>query len=464
MKENRELIFESLIRDLSEGVMTVGLDGVIGYVNPAASLILGYSSAELEGRRFAEVFFGREENDAFNQTMLEAIYDKAELHENIVCYYCGEKVKQLHVTTSFLNNGEERIGVIAAFRDISELSELRDAVKAMRRIQALNDRLEMRNRLLSETFGRFLSDDIVSQLLETPDGLALGGRKRRLSVLMSDVRGFTALSERMNAQSLIEMLNHYLGEMTEIIQKNDGTIIEFIGDGIMAIFGAPNPSEAHAQNAVRAAAEMQCRMAEVNEWNLKRGYPRLEMGVGINTGDMIVGNIGSEKRTKYGVVGMNVNLAGRIESYTVGGEILISPETRAEVTEPVEIREIRTVLPKGLTEPIDLVSVAGIGDVSLGFEEDEPVRLERPVDGSFYVISEKQIGADSYPFRFTAISATGAVIVTEKELELYGNLEMEAGGVSDIFAKVLVKRDGNYLLRFTSLPEGFSTLFHNKTE
>ena len=351
MSEKTELIRASIIQDMSEGVLVVGLDGVISYVNPAAEQILGRLGTELIGQRFAAAFFGEAENDAFNQTVLDAIYDADASHESIAPYFTGSEKRQLHITTSFLHSGQEKVAVIAVLSDISELAELRDAVQAMERIKALNTQLSLRNQLLSETFGRYLSDEIVRQLLETPDGLALGGRKRTLTVMMSDLRGFTALSERMEPQKLIHLLNHYLGEMTDIIGKNGGTIIEFIGDGIMALYGAPVPSNHHAVDAVTAAVEMQAKMTEVNRWNLEQGYPLLEMGIGINTGEVIVGNIGSEKRTKYGVVGSQVNLCGRIESYTVGGEILISPSTRSELPEEVDPLNghwnQRNVLPEG---------------------------------------------------------------------------------------------------------------------
>ena len=450
---NTELIRESVIRDMSEGVMTVGLDGVITDINPAAETILDRSAGELVGKRFAAAFFTYEENDAFNQTVLDAIYAPDASHENYVPFFTGIVTKQLRVNTSFLHNGRERVALIAVLSDISELVELRDAVKAMERIKALNTQLEMRNRLLSETFGRFLSDEIVWQLLETPDGLMLGGKKRTLTVLMSDLRGFTALSERMAPGDLISMLNHYLGEMTEVIQENAGTIIEFIGDGIMALFGAPAPTQTHAADAVRAAVEMQRRMERVNRWNAAQGFPALQMGIGINTGEAIVGNIGSEKRTKYGVVGSQVNLAGRIESYTVGGEILISPRTRAGVPEALEIAEERRVHPKGVEEPLTLASVTGIGGRSCRVEREVPVPLNAPVPIRFLKIHDKHVDALPNSGILTALCDTGAVLETEALLEPFENLELEAGG--RLLCKVLSRQGRGWLLRFTSVPEGF---------
>lgn len=455
--EHSDLIQKSIIRDMAEGVMTIGQDGSIGYVNQAAANILGLAADELLGRSFAACFFEHEENEAFVQLVLDAIYDQSRSHEGIVPFYTGSKIKQLRVTTSFLRNGDDKIGIIAVLGDISELVELRDAVKAMEHIRALNSQLELRNKLLSETFGRFLSDEIVRQLLETPDGLALGGKKRSLTIIMSDLRGFTALSERMPAQDLLSMLNHYLGEMTDIIQRRGGTIIEFIGDGIMAIFGAPAPSQTHAADAVAAAVEMQAHMKSVNAWNAQHSFPALQMGIGINTGEVIVGNIGSEKRTKYGVVGSHVNLAGRIESYTVGGQILIAPTTRAAIDAELTVAQEQTIFPKGAKAPLTISHVTAIGAPyyvscqGLG----EPLEdLHALIPVSFSVIREKHVDAHASCGVFLALSHTGARLRTDAELSVFDNIQLNIGG--DLYAKVLEADGMEYVLRFTSLPSEFS--------
>lgn len=456
MCSNQELIRESIIRDMSEGVMTISFDGVITYLNKAAEKILEMKAEYLIGQPFARVFFEYQKNDAFNQAILDAVYDKEASHENIVSYFTGEVTRQLHVHTSFLHNEGKRVGVIAVMSDISELAELRDAVRAMERIKALNVQLELRNKLLSETFGRFLSDEIVRQLLETPDGLALGGKKRALTVMMSDLRGFTALSERMEAQSLLSMLNHYLGEMTEIIQKRNGTIIEFIGDGIMAIFGAPALSDCHAADAVAAAVEMEKKMEEINRWNEERGYPQLEMGIGINTGEVIVGNIGSEKRTKYGVVGSHVNLCGRIESYTVGGQVLIAPKTRESIEEDLDITMELEIFPKGVKTPLKISQVTGIGgkyQVSCAQAEICPKELEQPILVSFVKIHEKHCDTEASTGKFTAICRTGGILQTDQEMVRYENVQIELGG--SLFAKVISRQEQGWLLRFTSVPQDF---------
>ena len=447
---NSELIHKSIMQDMTEGVMTIGLDGVISYVNPAAAMILGMNAQDLTGKKFIQCFFEYSENDAFNQTILDAVYDSATTHRNVVAYYTGKYFRQLHVTTSYLHDNGIKVGVIAVLSDISELTELRDAVKAMQRIQQLNSQLELRNKLLSETFGRFLSDEIVRQLLDTPDGLLLGGKKRTLTIMMSDLRGFTAMSEQMEPQSLIAMLNHYLGAMTEVIQQYNGTIIEFIGDGILAIFGAPVASDHHASDAVAAAVAMQMQMEVINTWNTDRGYPILEMGIGINTGEVIVGNIGSEKRTKYGVVGSHVNLCGRIESYTIGGQILISPLTRSMVQCDLEVAQEMEVYPKGVKGALTLSRITGIGTPYNLYNEGQsqqkdmhsvqiPVRFKR--------ISEKHCSETVFDGVLTEMNERYAILNTDTPIHLFENISICAN--NDIFCKVLAKEAHGLLLGFT---------------
>ena len=441
---------------MTEGVMAIGFDGVISYVNQAAASILEMNMDALVGKKFIQCFFEYPENDGFNQTILDAVYDSAATHKNVVSYYTGSGIKQLHVTTSYLHDNGVKVGVIVVLSDISELTELRDAVKAMQRIQQLNSQLELRNKLLSETFGRFLSDEIVRQLLDTPDGLMLGGKKRTLTILMSDLRGFTAMSEQMEPQALIAMLNHYLGEMTDVIQQYNGTIIEFIGDGILAIFGAPAVSDHHAADAVAAAVAMQMRMAQINEWNAARGYPVLEMGIGINTGEVIVGNIGSEKRTKYGVVGSHVNLCGRIESYTIGGQILISPQTRSMIDCELNVAQELEVYPKGVKGALIISHITGIGkpyDLFCGRVTGNEDMMDIHIPIGFKRISDKHCSDTVLAGIITAINENNAVLETQVPLGIFENISLCAE--NDVFCKVIAEEEQGVLLRFTAGHTGF---------
>ena len=468
---NMEKMRRGIIRDMSEGVMAIGFDGRIRFLNGAALEILEREETELMDRPFAGCFFEYEENDGFNQAILDAVYDRSSTHRNAVSYFTGEKTKQLNITTSFLREGEEKIGIIVVLSDISELTELRDAVKAMEKIRQLNSQLEMRNKLLGETFGRYLSDEIVRQLLETPDGLVLGGKKQVVTALMSDIRGFTAMSEHMDPRRLVTMLNHYLGEMTEIIEKHRGTVIEFIGDGILALFGEPVKSARHAEEAVAAAIEMEAAMTKINRWNRERGYPILEVGIGINTGEAIVGNIGSEKRTKYNVIGSNINLCGRIESYTVGGQILVSPVTMEQIHAPVTVVSRQEVFPKGVEKPLVLSHVTAIGapyDLSCEREREAMTVLREPVLADFHVIRDKHRDETVRRGTIVAMSSEEAQMETGEALQQFDNLQFSIHAEDDeaapqnIFAKVLSAEGDSALLRFTACPADFEKWYQKK--
>jgi len=213
---------------------------------------------------------------------------------------------------------------------------------------------------IRDTFGRYLSEEIVDALFETPEGLNLGGEKREVTILMADLRNFTSIGERLDAEQVVEMVNIFLESMTEVILKQLGTIDEFIGDAILAIFGAPIQRHDDALRAVRCAIEMQLAMAGVNRRYEQLGYPAVGMGIGINTGQVVVGNIGSHKRSKYAVVGRHVNIVSRIESYTSGGQILVSECTRNRCEGLLRVDGEMKVTPKGIKQEITIYDVSGV--------------------------------------------------------------------------------------------------------
>ena len=460
-----EQIQDSVIQNLSDGLVIVSFDGTIKFFNRMASVILGIDETQAAGRKFAEVFFDDSENDAFAQAVVDAVYSKEQPYSTVVTYYAGKTEKQLRMITSYIQNPDGKpVGIAIVISDLSELMELRDSVKAMGEIRRLNRNLNARNELLSKTFGQFLSDEIVDELLGTPGGLAPGGRKRNVTMMMSDLRGFTAISEQMDAEDLIRMLNHYLEVMTDAIQGRGGTIIEFIGDGILAVFGAPKNSDMHAADAVAAALEMQTAMQDINQWNLERDYPPLEMGIGLDSGEVIVGNIGSEKRMKYGVVGSHVNLCGRVESYTTGGQILISPNVRELIQIPLEIDKEMTVFPKGAEEEMVLSHVVGIGapyDIHITMKTDVPKKLEKPVPIYYNRVEGKHTLEKTFYGGIIAIGHDCAELETLADLKLFENIRIEAGG--HLFCKIIQKNDDTYLLQFTSIPSGYGEWRHTFT-
>jgi adenylate cyclase len=248
---------------------------------------------------------------------------------------------------------------------------------------------------IRRTFGRYLSDEIVTTLLDSPHGLKMGGERRQITILTSDLRGFTALSERLPPEEVIKILNFYLSAMADVITAYRGTIDEFMGDGILVLFGAPTASPDDADRAVACAIAMQQALKSVNQQMQEWGLNDLDMGIGINTGEVVVGNIGSIKRTKYGVVGNQVNLTYRVESYTVGGQILLSEMTYRSLKVAVEIDSEQQVLPKGVAQPISIYSVVAVGEpynLKLTQEVDELVPLSQPLPIQYVSLSGKHVG------------------------------------------------------------------------
>jgi len=152
----------------------------------------------------------------------------------------------------------------------------------------------------------------------------MGGERHEITIMFADIRGFTNLSSKLEPEKVVTLVNNFLSEMTKVIISHGGIIDEFIGDAILVLFGAPTVMEGHAEQSIACALEMQNAMTRVNELNASANLPPVSTGIGINTGDVIVCNIGSEQRAKYGVVGHNVNFAARVEGYTEGGQVLIS--------------------------------------------------------------------------------------------------------------------------------------------
>ncbi len=215
---------------------------------------------------------------------------------------------------------------------------------------------EREKRHVRQTFSKFVSKSVVDELLKSPEKLKLGGEKKELTVLFSDIRGFTTLSERMTPEELVVKLNHYLQIMTDIVIHYDGTLDKYVGDEIMAFWGAPIPQDNHALLACRAAVEMIERLDEMNrEWR-GQGLPVLDIGIGINTGPMIVGNVGSNSRMDYTLIGDNVNLGARLEGTNkiYRTHIIISEFTYEQVKDQVVVRELDLIRVKGKEKPVTI--------------------------------------------------------------------------------------------------------------
>jgi adenylate cyclase len=208
-------------------------------------------------------------------------------------------------------------------------------------------------------FGRYVSKDVFQQLMSDPALAELGGKRREMTVLFSDIRGFTAHSEKGEAEAIVATLNEYFSRMVEIVFKHHGTLDKFVGDMVMALFGAPLNDASHADHAVEAAIEMVAELKALNARWAAEGKPPLDIGIGINSGDMIAGNIGSRAIMSYTVIGDAVNLGSRLESLNkeYGTRIIISDATRVRLTKPQPIRPLGDVVVKGKTRPVAIFEV-----------------------------------------------------------------------------------------------------------
>jgi adenylate cyclase len=250
---------------------------------------------------------------------------------------------------------------VSTFKSLAALAQdqfnLIDTVELQSQLVDAKKQLEETNNFIRKALGTFATEEVAREIEKCSGKLTIGGVKREATILLSDLRGFTTFSERFAPETVVDALNRYLNVMVETISHHGGLIDSFIGDGILVIFDSARFPD-HARRAVQTAIEMQRAMEEINKVNVAMGVGALEMGIGINTGDVVIGNIGSQKRMKYSVIGQTVNLAARIESLTIGGQILISDDTLDEVRDIVGISGHLRVKVKGLSAPIQIHEVS----------------------------------------------------------------------------------------------------------
>jgi adenylate cyclase len=346
--------------------------------------------------------------------------------------------------------------IVGSWADIS------DRKRVEIELQRLAEKVQLRNRFIRETFGRYLTDEVVETVLESPSGLQMGGDKRKITMMMADLRGFTSLSERLAPERVVAVLNRYLTTMVTIIKQYQGTIDEFIGDAVFVLFGAPVWQEDDAERAVACAVQMQLAMASVNEQNKQEDLPEVEMGIGVHTGQVVVGNIGSSERMKYGVVGSHVNLTSRIQSYTTGGQILISETTRKEVGPILRAGKQMEVKAKGIEHPVTLSEVLGIGGSHRLFlpETTEALApLIEKIPFRYEIVEASHLGGEVYKGTLTKLSLKAAEASLENPVPTLTNLKMHLIGTDvqeipgTLYAKVVgtVGSSTDFSFRFTSV-------------
>ncbi len=366
--------------------------------------------------------------------------------------------------------GEGNFAVAVPEHGVKEVVQLAQSFNRLG--EQLTDYMAKRD-FIRDTFSRYVTQEVVKKLLEDKEALELGGEMREVSVIMSDIRGFTALTAEMHPEQVITFLNRYLGKMIEILVDYRAIIDEIVGDGILAFFGAPEPMEDHPVQAVACALEMQAAMAEINALNAADGLPQIEMGIAVNTGAVVVGNIGSKKRAKYSVVGSHVNFTSRIEAFALGGQVLISAATYERVRDVIDVADRIEAQMKGVPGPVTIYEVQGMHgryDIHLDKKSEAPILLPERLPVQVLRMSDKIVTGDAGQAWITELCETSAMVAFAGELAewedvrlllLDGSLNPRPG---KIYGKVLQVGSGpdqfqEAHIRFTSVSPEVKPVF-----
>jgi adenylate cyclase len=256
--------------------------------------------------------------------------------------------------TGAIAAGNFNISLPVASRD--ELGALTESFNRMAR--SLREK-----EMIKRAFTRYVAREVVEEILKNPENIALTGERREVTVLFCDVRGFTPMSERMSPEDVVLLLNDFYNLMIETTFKHDGTLDKFLGDAVMAVFGAPIAHPDHSARAIRTALAMQEGIAGLNERRARQGKEPIAVGIGVSAGEAVAGTVGTEDRMEYTVIGDSVNLAARLESNAKPHQILISHRTYERVRDLVDARPLGRIRVKGKEEEVEVYEVLGLAPV-----------------------------------------------------------------------------------------------------
>jgi adenylate cyclase len=327
---------EAILHSMNNAVLTLDADGMVTKVNESAMRILRRSAAELVGRSLDELFPGR---NGWVAKSLEKVLasGKTDITVDTDLFVEGREAISVNLATVALTSTRnEPIGYMLMMEDITREKRLRN------------------------TMSRYMSKSVVDKLMESGEAV-LGDTGRDVSVLFSDIRGFTSISERLGARETVALLNEYFTDMVDIVFAHDGVLDKYIGDMIMAVFGSVLQSEHDASNAVMVGNKMLTGLHQLNRRRAARGGEAIRIGVGISTGNVVAGNIGSLKRMEYTVIGDRVNLAERLEGANkfYGTSILMCETTWSAVRDGAATREIDLIRVRGRAAPVAIYEALG---------------------------------------------------------------------------------------------------------
>ncbi len=329
---------EAILSSLSNGVVTLDHKRRLVKINPTACRIMGITcESEATNRTIDTVLELRNAallaqiDKVFDTGTAQALYDVDYIPAS------GDHHSINFITVPLTDDAGKSLGVVLVLEDITK------------------------EKRVKSNLTRYMSKDLVDKLTSGAGSVELGGTKREVTILFSDIRGYTSLTEKLGPNEIVEMLNEYFSHMVDAIFKFDGVLDKFIGDAIMAVFGAPVPLPDHALRSVKAALEMKHALAGFNEMRIANGKVPIQIGIGISTGEVLCGNIGSNKRMEYTAIGDGVNLSSRLESATklYRAMTLLSEFTYDQVKDHVFTRELDFIRVKGKQKPVRIYELLG---------------------------------------------------------------------------------------------------------
>ena len=322
---------ENILGSIATGVITINSIGEIDSINKAGENILKVEKQNILGNHYMYIF---EKNNEIIELITKTENDKKICSEINIPFLTSSEDTIINISVApriDMNNNTE--GVVIAIEDISDINKVKN------------------------TFKRYVSKQVVDNLLDDDTNLKLGGENRDVTILFTDIRGFTSMAEKMKPEKVVLTLNEYFSEMIDIVFKYNGTLDKIIGDELMIVFGAPLSSDDDTERALKTAIEMQNKISDLNKLRKKRKEPPILVGAGINRGQVVSGNIGSRDMMDYTVVGDTVNLGSRLCSAASAGEIIVSGEVKKSTGVQFSYKELKPIRVKGKKDKIDVYAV-----------------------------------------------------------------------------------------------------------
>ena len=321
---------ENIMSSITTGVIEINLFGEIEFVNKEAIRLIKKDEEEIIGNHSFIIF---EKNESVINLIQKVETEKKRVFENEFSLKSGTKNISVNISCSpVFDEMKTFSGIVIAIDDLSKINKVKS------------------------TFKKYVSKNIVDKLLESEDSLNLGGTESEITILFSDIRGFTSMSEKLSPTQIVKLLNKYFKSMIDVVFKFNGTLDKIVGDELMVLYGVPLKSEEDTDNAVKTAIQMFKSLDKFNQRIIKDGFNPFEIGIGINKGKAVSGNIGSDQQMNYTVIGDTINLGARLCSYAKSGQILISNSVKGIISDKYKFKSIPAIRVKGKSKPIEVWS------------------------------------------------------------------------------------------------------------